>query len=303
MRAPPPAPMPPAQPQTAQVAFGAEGAFSKAAEARAAIPGAPAAPVVRPARWRADFAMWAPRPLLAAGVAVVALGVGVFGAAGVAMIARHEPATSRTVVVRSTPSGASVWIDGVKLVQQTPLVADVDLVDGAHTLRIGLAAGAPAERAFTLTARDRQLVLSENLQSGATMRVETQPAGARVLVDGVLAGRSPLTVPAASGRRVVQVRKTGFRTKTVAVPAERPEQAVVNLTLDADSKQGQLVVQSTLPAELELDGAPWGTTSSAERPCGVGRHQVRVHVPALGIERVVTVDVHERGVARYFVPL
>lgn len=300
---PPPAPMASPQPQLAPAAFGAEGAFAKPAEARAVIVGAPAAPVVRPARWRAAVAEWAPRPLLAAGVAVVALGLGVVGAAGVAMVARHEPTTSRTVVVRSTPPGASVWIDGVKLVQQTPLVADVDLPDGAHTLRVGLAAGAPAERAFTLTAADRQLVLSENLQSGASLRIDTQPTGARVLVDGVLAGRTPVTVPASAGRHIVQVRKTGFRTKTVAVPAERPEQAVVNLTLDAEQKQGQLVVQSTLPAQLELDGAPWGTTSSTERACGVGRHQVRVHVPALGIERVVTVDVPERGVARYFVPL
>lgn len=206
-------------------------------------------------------------------------------------------------MVRSTPPGASVWIDGVKLLQQTPLLADVELVDGPHTLKVGLAAGTPAERPFTLSAGDRQLVLNENLQSGASLRIDTQPTGARVLVDGVSAGRSPLTVPASAGRHVVQVRKTGFRTKTVAVPAERPEQAVVNLTLDADAKQGQVVVQSTLPAHLELDGAPWGTTSSTERSCGVGRHQVRVQVPALGVERVVTIDVPERGVARYFVPL
>ncbi len=206
-------------------------------------------------------------------------------------------------MVRSVPAGATVLVDGQQLVQRTPLVADVELADGAHTLRIGLAAGAPAERPFTLTAADRHVVLSENLQSGATLRIESQPAGARVVVDGLAAGRTPVTVPAIAGRHVVQLRKTGFRTKTVAVPAERPEQAVVSLTLDADSKQGQLIVQSTLPAELELDGAPWGTTSTTERPCGVGRHQLRVHAPTLGLDRTVTIDVPERGVARYFIPL
>ena len=49
-----------------------------------------------------------------------------------------------------------------------------------------------------------------------------------------------------------------------------------------------------------LDGAPWGTTSMAERECQPGKHELVVRVAELGIETRASVDVPERGVAKYF---
>jgi hypothetical protein len=54
---------------------------------------------------------------------------------------------------------------------------------------------------------------------------------------------------------------------------------------------------------VELDGQPWGMTSTDERECPPGRHEVTVRVASLAIERRTVIEVPERGVARYFVAM
>ena len=274
---------------------------------------APAAPVAvvvrRTPRWRARAGaiaeLWLPPRARVVGAAAALLGVVVgFGATAVGVATlRDEPSTRRTLVVRSTPSGAMVSVDNERWPQTTPVIADVDLADGAHVIKIALAAGQPAQRTVTLTATDRHLQLSENLQSNGSVRIETRPAGARVLLDGRDVGLAPVTVPAVTTDRphVVEARKPGFKTATASVPVSRPAELLVSLTLEAQKQGGRVVLQTALPANIELDGAPWGTTSTAERECGPGRHEVVVRIADLAIEKRAVIDVPERGVVHYFI--
>ena len=277
-----------------------------------AVPEAPAATVARRApRWRvqagAAIETWLPMRARVVGAAAASLGV-VIGFAATALVVstlRGESTTRRTLVVRSTPPGASVSVDDERWAQTTPVIADVDLDDGAHVVKVALAAGPPSTRSVTLTSTDRSLQLSENLQSNGSVRIESRPSGARVLLDGRDVGLAPVVVPAVSTDRphVVEGRKPGFKTATATVPVSRPAELLVSLSLEAQKQGGRLVLATALPATIEMDGAPWGVTSSAERECGPGRHEVVVRVAALGIEKRAVVDVPERGVVRYFISL
>ncbi len=236
--------------------------------------------------------------------AVVAVVVGFGAAFGLAAhSAGGESASRRTLLVRSSPPGASVTLDDERLEGQTPLIIDADLDDGAHGLKLALAAGAPAQRKIVLGAEDRFVIVNESLQTAGAVRVETRPGGARVLLDGRDVGVGPLRLDVVSTDKshVVEARKANHRTATATIPVDRPAEHIVLLTLEPERPPGRIVVQSALPALISLDGVPWGTTSSQERECPPGKHELVLRVAELGLEERATVDIPERGLARYFV--
>ncbi len=230
------------------------------------------------------------------------------GAAG-GMAARGagvESPRARTLAVRSTPAGATVTVDGVALPGVTPLISDLELDDGAHTVKVALAAGEPVARKLVLTATDRFVVVSESLQSAGRVVIETRPPQARVLVDNRDVGRSPVVVEGVATDRphAVEARKAGHKNATATIPVERGPEHTMTLVLEPTRAPGRLVVVAPVQGEVTVDGAPWGPTSTSiadERECPPGRHRIEVVAPALGTSRAVTVDVPERGVARVFV--
>jgi hypothetical protein len=248
---------------------------------------------------------WLPmRVRIAGGVAAGgALFLGFGLAVLVASIASGEGRDARTLLVRSSPPGAAVTLDDTRLEGATPLIVDVDLDDGLHSLKVALAAGAPAQRKLQLSGDDRFVIVTESLQSAGSIKVETRPAGARVLLDGRDVGAAPITLPgvATDKPHVLEARKPGYRNSTASVPVERPADHTMILALEPTKAAGRVVVSSALPATVLLDGAPWGMTSTAERECPPGKHELIVRVAELGIETRTNVDVPERGVAKYFV--
>lgn len=291
-------------------AVGAEGRFT-GVEMAAVGAEAPAAVVVRRARWRvhgeAALETWLPARARVAGALAVAVGVvaGFGVAAGLRAALAVEPSSLRTLIVRSTPAAASVTIDDRRLDEVTPLVVDVRLDDGPHVVKVALAAGAPVQRTIALAAGDRSLTISENLQSNGSVRIESRPSGARVLLDGRDVGLAPVVVPSVATDKLhlVEARKPGFKTATATVPVQRPAELLISLALEAQKQGGKVVLTTAVPATIELDGTPWGTTSALERECAPGRHDVVVRVAALGVEKRSVIDVPERGVARYFISL
>jgi len=248
---------------------------------------------------------WLPiKVRIVAGVAAVcAVVVGfVGGAVGGAALA-GEPTTARTLLVRSSPPGASVTLDDERLEGVTPLIVDVRLADGPHTLKLALAAGAPAERKLTLSNNDRFVLVSESLQSAGAVQVQTRPGGARVLLDGRDVGAGPLTLDAVSTDKphVLEARKPGYKNATATVPVDRPPDHLMVLNLEPTRPPGRVVLQTALPAAVTMDGVPWGMTSTTERECPPGRHELVLKVAELGLERRAVIDVPERALVKYFV--
>ncbi len=141
-------------------------------------------------------------------------------------------------------------------------------------------------------AADEERVLSTiaGLQRRPSpLEVETDPAGATILVDGSPVGKAPLTRSLAPG--IHQVAATsGTLTVSRHVTAEYGEPITLRLTLRAD--QGTLTIDAdVVGARVEVDGVFLGVTpfTSAVAP---GRRVIRISADGFPtIERTVDVRV------------
>jgi hypothetical protein len=138
-----------------------------------------------------------------------------------------EPSVVGSLLVRSTPAGARVFVDGREY-GQTPVTV-ANLVRGAHRVRVARDGYITDERQVTITSAQRAHSVTVRLaaerpeparqpaptqapaavrtagtspaappvpQSGAgLLTVESRPAGAQVFIDGRLVGTTPLVLP------------------------------------------------------------------------------------------------------------
>lgn len=271
---------------------------------------APPSPRRAPGAAKQATARFIDRRLPGTGVRLVATLVLVVAIAGgffVAVVGREllggEPADLRTLMVRSTPR-AAVVLDGERI-GTTPLVEDLRLADGAHRLEIAVQDGPRAERKLSLTKGDRFLVVSENLLAAGKLTIDTRPQGARLFLDGAEVGRSPLVLEKVSTDKthVVEARLQGYATQTATVPVDRGAAHEMVLTLPSTEEDGRVVIHSHPPADVWIDGKPWGRTSQKPRDCPAGVHDVALQVPGLPGQRSYTIEVPEQGIARYFFDL
>jgi serine/threonine protein kinase len=141
------------------------------------------------------------------------------------------------LLVRSTPAGASVSVNG-RTRGDTPLALR-DLPLGGHTVVVSRPGYAPERRRVTLTRNrvaqtlDVPLRATTTRAAGAavnrpdrsrddgytgTVVFESRPTGARVVLDGREVGRTPLVLPSVrAGSHVVRLELAGHRTWTAAV--------------------------------------------------------------------------------------
>jgi len=133
------------------------------------------------------------------------------------------------LLVRSTPAGAHVFVDG-RDSGPTP-VAVRDLAYGPHRVRIVLDGYDAVERSVVFAAARPAQSMSVTLlreadpQTRATagggtgaLTIESRPAGAKAFVDGKLVGTTPLRVPeVATGSHEVRLERDGYLRWTSSV--------------------------------------------------------------------------------------
>jgi serine/threonine protein kinase len=140
-----------------------------------------------------------------AAAAVVLIAV----AAGVPVARRFmvpgAPTSEGTLVVNTSPAGAKLFVDGVER-GATPVT--VSLKPGPHSLEVR-GDGPPRLMPIVITAGaqvSQYLELPKVAAAVGQLNVRTEPGGARVSVDGVAKGTSPLTVSdLAPGEHSVQL--------------------------------------------------------------------------------------------------
>ena len=146
-----------------------------------------------------------PRNLLPFVVGAAAL-LGFLAAAIAIWRASAPEAAAPTLEVISVPPGAHLRVDGQELAGATPTVIGEGLAVGSsHSLEVSLDGYETWSTQFVVAegARQRIAVLTP---VRATLRVETNPPGAEVFVDGVPYGRSPIEMPGLSVGKVMEVR-------------------------------------------------------------------------------------------------
>ena len=200
-----------------------------------------------------------------------------------------------TLVVQSNPPGVQVFVDGVDK-GLTP--ARVSVTPGAHILELR-GRGVPRVIPFSATAGaqvSHHLEFANTPETGQ-LRVDSQPAGAKVTVDGVARGVAPLTVadllpgdheviletPEASARHVVSVQAGGTASLVAPVGA-----AAVS---GAAPAAGWVTIRAPFLLEVREGGRVIGTTNADRIMVAAGRHELQLVNESLGYSstRVVTV--------------
>jgi len=154
---------------------------------------------------------------------------------------RPKPPTALgRILVRSTPAGARVSVDGHEY-GATP-VAVRDLTVGAHAVRVTRDGFVAQERRVRLTrSRPAQSMIVTLERPRATaaatytgaLSVDSRPSGAKVFIDGRLAGTTPLQSRSiTAGEHAIRLEHDGYRQWTSAVRIISNEQNRVTASLE-----------------------------------------------------------------------
>ncbi|MEP6916128.1 MAG: PEGA domain-containing protein [Acidobacteriota bacterium] len=239
----------------------------------------------------------APRGPSKGRMAVMAAIVVVVAAGGfVAMKASRgtaAPAVTGALVVQSNPVGVAVFVDGVDR-GRTP--ARLELPPGSHILELR-GSGVPRVIPLNITAGAEVSQYLEFAEAPATgqLAVQSEPAGAKVLVDGADRGVAPLTITdLAPGDHLVELQANGASARhTVSVQAGGTASLVlpVGVAPTAGPVSGWVTVKAPFSLEIREDGRLLGSTDSDRIMMAAGRHELELVSEPLAyhVSRVVQV--------------
>ena len=242
---------------------------------------------------------------IAAGIAVLAATtVGLFAA-------RHRlapaaaPVETGTMTVNTDPPGAEVLVDGTSR-GWTPL--RLALMPGAHTLLVrGQSESRTIPIHITSGAEVSQYLELPKAASGfGQLQVRTEPAGARVSIDGTPVGKTPMTiVEIAPGEHTVTLEGDhGTVTQKVMVEAGVPASLVVPMGTQAGAvSTGWVSVTAPVDVELRENGRLLGTSGIDRIMLQSGKHDIELVNEYLGYRESRTVQVSPGRVATLSVTL
>jgi len=246
-----------------------------------------------------DLADYLPKPVFRPWYLAAALVV-IIAVAGVpyarAWWYTQKPAVG-TIRVASASPDAVVTIDGVSR-GRAPLTAAVPA--GRHRIEI-TGAGRTRTQEVEVAAGRETLVMTGGAdpKGMGSIRVSTDPAGAEVLVDGVLHGRSPLMIDGlAEGTHTLLVRDgSGLVQRTVRVRADQVESATVQI------RPGWLAVFAPVKVEILENGRPIGSTEGGRVLSSPGPHTIELVSRSVGFRETLHVDIKPGEVSAVTVQL
>jgi hypothetical protein len=160
------------------------------------------------------------------------------------------PGAAARLLVRSSPPGASVSVDGT--VRGTTPLTLRDVPIGTRTIRLQRTGYQPVEQRIVLSAdrpsRSIDVRLMPVARAATALRpppvatgrllVESRPPGARVTIDGRDAGVTPLTIASiAPGRHTVLITAPGWAPVTSTVDVKAGARARVAATLEGGRQE------------------------------------------------------------------
>jgi hypothetical protein len=216
------------------------------------------------------------------------------------------PASKGTLSIEATPKTATVFIDDAPS-GTTPL--RIDLPAGSHTVRLDGGDGLTRTFPVTITAGkevSHLVELARDVQTGS-LEVRSDPAGARVQLDGRGVGMSPVTLnDLQPGDHTVVVEGANNSVKQlVKVIAGTRSSVVVPLgpATPALPAAGWLSVSSDSELQVTEGGTLLGTSRTDKIMMPAGEHSLEFANDSLGFHVSKTVQVQPGKVARVSVPL
>jgi hypothetical protein len=229
--------------------------------------------------------------LILVGAILVALagGVFMFGPFG---SSSGSPAMG-ALAVQSNPAGVQVFVDGIEK-GRTP--TRVTLPPGSHILELR-GRGVPRVIPLTITAGAEVSQYLEFAEAPVTgqLAVQSQPAGAKVLVDGVERGLAPLTVrDLAPGDHLVELQSAGGHARhTVNVEAGGTASLLIPIgsAAAAGPVSGWVSVKAPFTMEILEAGRVLGSSETDRIMMAAGRHELELVSETLGYRATRVVQV------------
>jgi hypothetical protein len=224
---------------------------------------------------------------------VIGIGAGVPAARRYA--APNQPAKDGTLVMTSNPPGAKLFVDGVER-GVTPVT--VTLNAGAHQLELR-GDGAPRLMPITMTAGaqvSQYIELPKTTSTAGQLQVRSEPAGARVIIDGTPRGTSPITVPDLTpGEHAVLLESEHGSVKQI-VTIEAGITASLMVPLGTAAPDGVPVsgwIAITAPADVQVfeNKRLIGSSQSDRLMVSAGRHDIEIVNETLGYRATRTLQV------------
>jgi len=242
--------------------------------------------------------------LVAVAAIVVALaGAGVYGFKWFGKSAGAPPMGA--LVVQSNPAGVPVFVDGIER-GKTP--TRVTLKPGSHLLELR-GRGVPRVIPLIITPGaevSQYLEFAEAPVSGQ-LAVQSDPAGATVLVDGIERGVAPVTVRELTpGDHLVELRSNGASARhTVNVLAGGTASLVVPMggAATAGPVSGWVSVKAPFTMEIREAGQLLGSSDAERIMMAAGRHELELVSETLGYRASRVVQVLPGKVAAIAVDL
>lgn len=150
------------------------------------------------------------------------------------------------LLVTSEPAGCDLTLDGISL-GKTPRL--VTTLDAKETYRLQLQKPGYQPRQVEVKFNGRvPLVKHETLTvDSGTIEITSEPAGAEVMVNGIVRGKTPLTVrEVPKGQATVSLKKNGF------------EDTVRELSMVAGETQTLFIQLTGIPGTMTLSSVPEG---------------------------------------------
>ena len=210
---------------------------------------------------------------------------------------------SAAVTVQSNTTGATLSVDGKRL---GPLPFTTELAAGSRDIEIRAAGYKASKQRILVVAGQPQTIGPVTLApADGELRVESEPAGASVAINGRYAGTTPATLILSPGREHrVTVSKRGFGTMSRAIRLKPAQKRSLRVALSAELGEVALEVEppdAVLSIEGRAIGAANGKHSLPAAPTlleitrdGFEPAQLWV-TPKPGFEQTLTVKLHAAG--------
>jgi serine/threonine protein kinase len=242
---------------------------------------------------------------MVAGVAVLAVTTAGVFAARQRFSPAVAPVTTGTVTVNTDPPGAEVQIDGTAR-GRSPLT--LSLAAGAHTLVVR-GTGEPRTIPITITAGAEVSQYLELPKAGSgfgQLQVRSEPAGARISIDGTPVGKTPLTiVEIAPGEHAITLEsELGSVTQKVTIEAGVPASLMVPMVAQAGTAStGWVSISAPLVVDLRENGRLLGNSGIDRIMLPSGKHELELVNEVIGYRELRTVVVSPGRVAAIGVTL